>query len=119
MAAWDDTDMDALLLLYPTVRAVAYYGMGDYMCDPLGRLRRRREREVAPFIFTGAQILHPRLFEDAPDGAFSLNRLYDRAEEAGRLYAIVHDGDWLDVGTMDRLAHAKRESDASAQGGLF
>ncbi|MEQ8604837.1 MAG: nucleotidyltransferase family protein [Marivibrio sp.] len=103
-AAWNDAAMDALLLLHPTVAADDYHGAGDYHLDPDGRARRREEGEIAPFLFAGVQILSPRLFADAPDGAFSLNRLYDRAQEDGRLAALVHDGEWYHVGTPDALA---------------
>ena len=106
-AAWDDTRMDGLLLLHETINAYGYQGRGDFFADPLGQLVRRPEGEVAPYLFTGVQILHPRLFADAPAGPFSLNRLYDRAIEAGRLYGIVHDGEWFHVGTPDGLAEAE------------
>lgn len=101
-AAWDDRVMDALLLLYPTA------GAGDYFLDPGGRARRRGEGKVAPFLFAGVQMLHPRLFEPAPAGRFSLNLLYDRAQAAGRLSAIVHDGDWFHVGTAAGVELAAR-----------
>jgi len=117
--AWDDGAMDALLLLHPAVRTVGYDGLGDFWCDPLGRLRRRGEREIVPFVFTGMQVLHPRLFDDAPEGRFSLNLLYDRAIEAERLYGIVHDGDWIDAGTPERLAAARRGLGYDRQGRLF
>lgn len=105
--AWNDETMDALLLLHPTVTAIGYDGVGDYFADPLGRLHRRRGAELAPFIFAGVQIIHPRLFANAPDGAFSLNRLYDRAEEAGRLWGLRHDGLWFHVGTPQGLAETE------------
>jgi MurNAc alpha-1-phosphate uridylyltransferase len=105
--AWDAEKMDACLMVHATVRAIGYDGPGDFTLDPLGTLKRRRENHVAPFVFTGVQMLHPRLFAGAPQGAFSLNRLYDRAEEAGRLFAIVHDGEWFHVGTPDSLAAAE------------
>ncbi|MDP6882690.1 MAG: nucleotidyltransferase family protein [Rhodospirillales bacterium] len=105
--AWDDARMDALLLLHETVNAYGYQGRGDFLADPLGRLTRRPECEVAPFLFTGVQILHPRLFADAPTGPFSLNRLYDEAIEKGRLYGVVHDGEWFHVGTQEGLAEAQ------------
>ena len=111
--------MDALLLLHPTARAVGYEGLGDFQCDPLGSLRRRKEGEVVPFLHTGVQILHPRLFDDTPEGPFSLNLLYDRAIEAGRLWGIVHDGDWLDIGTPDRLEAARRQYGDHRQGRLL
>lgn len=101
---WDDGRMDALLLLQRTASAFGYDGQGDFFLDPLGVPRRRREREVSPLLFAGVQILHPRLFENAPAGTFSLNVLYDRALSAGRLFAIVHDGAWYHVGTPQALS---------------
>lgn len=107
--AWNDREMDALLLLQRTTSAFGYEGTGDYFCDPLGRLRRRRGNEIPPYIFAGIQILHPRLFAGAPSGAFSLNRLYDKAQEEGRLWGIVHDGRWFHVGTPEGLAETEAE----------
>ena len=102
-AAWDAEEMDALLLLHPTCSAFGYEGIGDYFMDPVGRLRRRQERQIAPFIHAGIQILHPRLFDGAPAGSFSLNRLYDKAQEAERLWGVRHDGEWYHVGTPAEL----------------
>jgi N-acetyl-alpha-D-muramate 1-phosphate uridylyltransferase len=102
--AWDDSRMDALLLLHPTVRAVGYDGRGDFVLDPLGLVRRRGESAVSPYVFTGIELVHPRLFAGAPDGAFSLNVLFDRAIEAERLYALAHDGEWFHIGTPAALA---------------
>ena len=106
-AAWEDARMDVLLLLHPTTFALGYEGMGDFMMAPNGRLRRRREREVAPFVFAGVQILHPRLFEDTPEDAFSLNLLYDRAAESDRLWGLRHDGEWFHIGTPESLKEAE------------
>lgn len=100
---WDEAEMDALLLLHPTCSAFGYEGIGDYLMDPVGRLRRRQERQIAPFIYAGIQILHPRLFEGAPEGSFSLNKLYDKAQEAERLWGLRHDGEWYHVGTPAEL----------------
>ncbi|WP_340116557.1 nucleotidyltransferase family protein [Pelagibius sp. 7325] len=101
--AWDAAEMDALLLLHPTCSAFGYEGIGDYFMDPVGRLRRRQERQIAPFIHAGIQILHPRLFDGTPEGSFSLNRLYDKAQEAERLWGVRHDGEWYHVGTPAEL----------------
>jgi len=105
---WDDDTMDGLLLLHSTVEAYGYTGLGDF-CAPLGDgvLTRRLEGEVSPWLFTGIQMLHPRLFKTAPDGAFSLNLLYDRAIETGRLLGVVHDGEWFHVGTPQGLEEAE------------
>ena len=105
--AFDPAAIDGVLLLQRTVTAVGYEGSGDYFLDPLGNPRRRREREVAPYLFAGIQLLHRRLFDNAPGSVFSLVRLFDRAEAAGRLSAIVHDGEWYHVGTPEGLAIAR------------
>jgi len=106
-AAWDESVMDGLLLLQPTSSAHGYEGTGDFFMTPDGRLRRRREREVAPYLFAGIQILHPRLFHDLPEGSFSLNLLYDRAIESERLWGLRHDGEWFHVGTPEALGEVE------------
>ena len=106
-AMWRDADMDALLLLHPTATAFGYDGNGDFAIASDGRLRRRREHEILPFLFTGLQMLHPRLFDGAPAGAFSLNRLYDLAASRNRLFGVVHDGAWLHIGAPPALAKAE------------
>jgi N-acetyl-alpha-D-muramate 1-phosphate uridylyltransferase len=106
--AFEPGRVDGVLLLQPTIRAVGYQGSGDYFLDPAGGPRRRREHETAPYLFAGLQLLHHRLFDNAPERIFSLVRLFDRAEAAGRLGATVHDGDWYHVGTPEALA-ATRE----------
>ena len=109
MAAWRNESMDALLLLQRMVAVAGTSGRGDFVLDPLGRVRRRDSREIAPFLFAGVQILHPRLFDGSPDGAFSLNRLYDSAAKSARLYGIVHDGEWYHVGTPEQLQQAEND----------
>ncbi len=104
---WDEKTMDGLLLLHSTVEAYGYRGRGDFCADGGGRLTRRPEGEVSPWLFTGIQILHPRLFSGAPKGVFSLNLLYDQAIEAERLYGAVHDGEWFHVGTPEGLEKAE------------
>jgi N-acetyl-alpha-D-muramate 1-phosphate uridylyltransferase len=105
-AFWRDADMDALLLMHPVARAVGYHGDGDFQRDDAGHLRRRGPGETAKLVFAGVQMLHPRLFGDAPRGAFSLNLLYDAAAKNRRLFGLVHDGGWFHVGTPDALAEA-------------
>lgn len=96
---WDSDRMDALLLLVPLARALNHKGMGDFHMDRVGRLRRRAHNKVAPFVFTGVQMLSKRALRDAPDGPFSTNVLWDRAIEEGRCFGAVHQGLWFDVGT--------------------
>ncbi|MBK8160798.1 MAG: nucleotidyltransferase family protein [Rhodospirillaceae bacterium] len=107
-ASWDEARMDALLLLQPTVTAVGYDGKGDFTMDQEGRVRRRHAWEVAPFLYAGIQICHPRLFRDAPQGAFSTNVVWDRAIEEDRLFGLRHDGEWYHVSTPQHLADVER-----------
>ena len=107
-AAWNDDTMDALLLMQPLARVFGSVQRGDFLMAPDGRLTRRSERQVAGCCYMGVSILHPRLFADSPEGAFSLNNLYDRAEAAGRLYGIAHDGLWYHISRPQDLAHANQ-----------
>lgn len=107
-AAYDATAMDALLLLVRRDQAVGFDGPGDFFQNDDGRLVRRGERPQAPYVYAGLQMLTPSLFEGAPAGAFSLNRLYDRALAKGRLFGLVHDGAWYHVGTPEALREADR-----------
>ena len=100
---WDDAKMDALLLLVPQARALNHKGMGDFHMGRTGRLRRRERSHVAPFVFTGIQIVSKRLLRDPPEGPFSTNLLWDRAIEEGRCFGAVHQGLWFDVGTPQSI----------------
>jgi len=106
-AAFDPAAADAVLLLQPTATAVGYDGSGDYFLDQPGSPRRRREGEIAPYLFSGIQLLHRRLFVEVPGPVFSLVRLFDRAQATGRLAAIAHDGEWYHVGTPEGLASTR------------
>jgi MurNAc alpha-1-phosphate uridylyltransferase len=112
-AGFDPARMDALLLLAPVAESIGYSGRGDFTMRPDGRLQRRAEREVAPFVYAGVALLTPALFAGAPEGAFSLTRLFDRAAEAGRLYGLRLEGVWMHVGTPDTIATAEAAIKAS------
>jgi MurNAc alpha-1-phosphate uridylyltransferase len=71
--------------------------------DRTGRLRRRERSHVAPFVYTGIQIVSKRLLRDPPEGPFSANLLWDRAIEEGRCFGAVHQGLWFDVGTPQSI----------------
>jgi MurNAc alpha-1-phosphate uridylyltransferase len=96
---WDEGAMDALLLLVPHARACNHRGLGDFHMDRFGRLQRRGRSKVAPYVFTGIQLISKRLLRDAPEGPFSTNILWDRAIREGRCFGAVHQGLWFDVGT--------------------
>jgi MurNAc alpha-1-phosphate uridylyltransferase len=104
---FDRNTMDALLLLAPTTGSVGYSGRGDFAMQPDGRLRRRAEREVVPFVYAGAALLSPALFADPPEGSFPLTLLFDRAIERERLFGLRLDGLWMHVGTPEAVADAE------------
>jgi MurNAc alpha-1-phosphate uridylyltransferase len=111
--AWDPLAMDVLMLLAPTATSVGFEGKGDYRLDAQGRLARRGEREVAPFVYAGVLLIKPELFAGTPE-VFSLNRLFDGAEAAGRLHGRRLDGVWLHVGTPLAIEEAESHIARSA-----
>ena len=120
-AAFDPERMDGLLLLVRAAQIEGEVGRGDFLVDPLGAIRRPKEREIAPYVFAGVQILAPALFTGAPgpDVPFSLNLLYDRAIENGRLFALVHDGHWFHLSTPPDLDRAEAALEAGLVRALF
>lgn len=100
---WDPETMDALLLVVPHARAMNFAGPGDFHMDPLGRLSRRRAGRIAPFIFTGIQLVSHRLMRDAPEGPFGTMTLWERAIAEGRLYGLSFTGLWFEVGTPQMI----------------
>jgi MurNAc alpha-1-phosphate uridylyltransferase len=113
-AAFAPERMDALLLLAPTATSIGYTGRGDYAMAADGRLVRRGERDVVPFVYAGAAILAPALFDGAPAGAFPLTAMFDRAAQAGRLFGLRLEGVWMHVGTPEAVAAAEAAIVASA-----
>ncbi|SFV13230.1 Nucleotidyl transferase [Methylobacterium sp. 174MFSha1.1] len=114
VAAWDPERMDMLLLLASAATSLGYDGPGDFHMDKEGRLTRRAEREVSPFVYAGVAIVKPALFADTPEGSFSLNLLFDRTIAAERLFGLRLDGQWLHVGTPEALREAEERVRASA-----
>ena len=107
-ANWDEARMDALLLLVPLARAHCHKGQGDFHMSAAGALRRRKPGGVAPFVYTGVQIVSKRLLQgEMPDGPFSTNILWDRAIAAGRLFGAVHEGLWFDIGAPPNIKKAE------------
>jgi N-acetyl-alpha-D-muramate 1-phosphate uridylyltransferase len=105
--AFDPGAMDALLLLAPTTGSLGYSGRGDFAMAPNGRLTRRGKDEIAPFVYAGAAILSPAMFNGAPDGEFSLTALFERAAVSGRLHGLPLDGLWMHVGTVEAIEAAQ------------
>ena len=110
--AFDPAAMDALLLLSPTTGSIGYAGRGDFAMAQDGRLTRRGEQKVAPFVYAGAAILLPSLFAHAPKGEFPLTEIFERAAEKGRLSGLRLEGLWMHVGTPA----AVKEAEAAMRG---
>lgn len=105
---FDPERMDALLLLIRTTRIEGEVGRGDFFLDAIGRLRRPGQGQIAPYLFGGVQVMAPALVASEPEGCFSLNRCYDRAIAAGRLFGFVHDGAWFHLSTPSDLTRTER-----------
>lgn len=113
-AAFDAERMDALLMLASTATSIGYSGRGDFNMSAEGHLTRRAEQDVTPFVYAGAAILTRAFFAGAPQGAFSLSPLFDRAAQAGRLYGLRLEGIWMHVGTPDAVKAAEAAIVANA-----
>ena len=101
--AWTEEEMDVLMLVHPLDDAQGYHGAGDFFLSADGSLARRGESPHAPYVYTGIQIVHPRIFASEIEKPFSMNKLWDEVIGAQRLKAIVHDGHWFHVGTPDAV----------------
>ncbi|MCB1650998.1 MAG: nucleotidyltransferase family protein [Alphaproteobacteria bacterium] len=116
---WNPQEMDILLLLQPVERMVLTHGVGDYDVLPDGRAERRVDKSGA-YMFTSIRINSPRIFDGVASGrAFSYLELMDAAERAGRLYAMVYEGDWHHISTPEDLARVNEAwecSDTAARG---
>jgi MurNAc alpha-1-phosphate uridylyltransferase len=108
IARWDPVAMDGLLLMASMVTAQGYEGVGDFNMDAEGHLSRVVERKLSPFAYPGVQIVHPRLFDGAPGGTFSTNRMWDIAIAKKRLYGVRLDGIWFHVGTPEAVTDAEQ-----------
>ena len=107
-AAWDDAAMDCLLLLCDPAHTTGYDGKGDFVIGSDGRLLRAKAAPAGKALaYIGGYIVHPRLFAQAPSGAFSMNLLWDRAIQGGRLFGLAHAGHWLHVGTPEAIGEAE------------
>jgi MurNAc alpha-1-phosphate uridylyltransferase len=104
--AFDPARMDMLMLMAPA--SIGYDGHGDYTMSADGTLRKRKEKQIVPFVYAGAAVLSPQLFASAPKGEFGLPQLFDAAEDAGRLFGLRLEGTWMHVGTPDAIGEAER-----------
>lgn len=106
-------EVHCVLAVFPREQAIGFDGAGDFFLEDGGRLRRRGNAPQADYVFSGLQLLRPEFFAHAPQGAFSMNVLYNAGMDAHGLLAptvraVVHAGDWLHVGDLPGLDAATR-----------
>jgi len=106
---WDSATMDLMLLLYPKDKLSDFTGAGDYNFDTknTGIIKHRGSQDSASYVFAGPRIVHPRIFENSPECAFSFIELFHKADRSRRLYGAVHDGEWYHLGTPEELAQTE------------
>ncbi len=78
---------------------------GDF-CADAGRLRARGD----DYVYAGIAVLHRNLFQNAPQGPFSLRDLLFDAMEQGRVAVQIHTGHWSDIGTPADYAEVNRSA---------
>ena len=110
-AVWNPDTMDSLMLLAPLADSIGYDGDGDFEMAASGQISRRQPGTKTPYVFAGVSIAHPRMFEGAPSGAFSLNKIWDKSIAHGRLYGVRLEGTWMHVGTPEAVIEAERRMD--------
>ncbi|KAA0016382.1 nucleotidyltransferase family protein [Salinicola corii] len=93
-----DDDLASLVMVDTT----DFHRRGDFHLDSQGRLHAEGEPRL---IYAGLGVVHPELIADLPAGeAVKLAPLLIDAIRAGRAGGWHHRGDWVDVGTPQRLA---------------
>lgn len=105
IAHWDESRMDALLLLLPAQQAQGHVGTGDFVLDKSSHIA--RAGGAPGLVYLGAQIIRTAGLDSIPDRVFSLNRLWDRMIAQGRAFGLVHQGGWCDVGRPEGIAQAE------------
>jgi MurNAc alpha-1-phosphate uridylyltransferase len=105
---WDESKMDMLLLLAPTKDYLGYEGKGDFDLTPEGQLKRK---DSFPFVFTGVQVFNPEILKNKKIEKISrIKYVFEREGKDGifdRIYGVVHDGEWLHIGSVEGLAEAE------------
>jgi N-acetyl-alpha-D-muramate 1-phosphate uridylyltransferase len=101
--AWTD-EMDCLLLLCDPKHTTGYDGTGDFKIAGDGRLTYDTANTLA---YIGGYLVHPRLFEKAPQGKFSMMVLWKKSIAQGTLFGLAHKGHWLHVGTPEAIIEAE------------
>jgi MurNAc alpha-1-phosphate uridylyltransferase len=73
------------------------------------------ERQTGRFTYSGVGVYRPEFFEGCTGGKFPMLPLLKRAIAAGRLRGQLHEGEWCDVGTPQRLAELDKRVAATGR----
>lgn len=82
----------------------AHHPQGDFVLDH-GRVR---DQGAPRLTFSGIGLYAPALFADSRPGAFPLAPLLRKAMQRDAVAGLHHRGQWLDIGTPQRLAEIER-----------
>jgi MurNAc alpha-1-phosphate uridylyltransferase len=105
--AWDPARMDACVIVVPKARTAGFETPGDFFRAPDGALTHRGSSAEAPYHCFGIEIIDPQRVYERPETRFSLFTVWKAASERGRLFGVVPDGFWMQVGDPDALAAAE------------
>jgi MurNAc alpha-1-phosphate uridylyltransferase len=104
---WDSDRMDACVIVVPKARTSGFETAGDFFRDDAGRLTLRGQAPEAPFHCFGVEIVNPQRAYERPEERFSLLQVWKSASEQGRLFGVVPDGFWMQVGDPAALEAAE------------
>lgn len=105
LAHWDDSKMDALVLLLPVDHAVGHKGRGDFILAQDGQISRANGGDG--LVYLGAQIIRSDGLADIAEAVFSLNVVWDQMIAQGRAFGLIYDGAWCDVGSPEGIVQAE------------
>lgn len=114
--AWNSDKYDMMLMLQPIEKAYGVGANGDYLLENGYPVRRRDKETKAPYLYGGIMICHPRVFDNEPEGKYSLVRIFDRLENAKRLGYFIHQGSWFHVGDPEAKEVAEAHFSKSLAG---
>lgn len=112
---WDPDKMDILILLQKVEDMTLTSGVGDYDIQDDGKAIRSHDKSGG-YMFTSLRIMKPQALRGTPEGPFSYLELMDRAEQQGRLYALVHKGQWHHISTpedVESVSNALKQEGAA------
>jgi MurNAc alpha-1-phosphate uridylyltransferase len=93
-----------LLCVHPR-DATGFGRSHDFCLSPQGLVTRDYG---APVIYGGVALVGKKLFEGTPDGAWSLNDLFEQCIERESIFGVALDAPWFHVGDPEALAEAER-----------